>query len=93
MAVSVSLEFPVSTADYDKVHTAAVGESPPDGLLVHTARDDGGVIRIFDVWESADAFGAFAEQRLGPALGEVFGDDAPGPPQPEIHELHNLTRA
>jgi hypothetical protein len=87
MAVLISMEFPATTDQYDQVNEA-IGEEPPDGLMVHTATDMDGTMRIVDVWESADKFAAFGE-RLGPAVEAVLGAGGPGP-QPEIQELHNL---
>jgi hypothetical protein len=51
---------------------------------------DGETLKLLDIWESPEAFGAFAESRLGPGIAETLGDDAPdGPPQPTFTELHN----
>jgi hypothetical protein len=64
--------------------------NPPDGLIAHSARFEGDTFKALDLWESSDAFLAFAESRLGPAIGKVLGDDAPdGPPEPKFTELHN----
>ena len=87
MAVLISMEFPATADQYDQVN-AKIGEDPPDGLLVHTATEMGGSMRIVDVWESAEKFEAFGET-LGPAVESVMGEGGPGP-QPEIQELHNL---
>jgi hypothetical protein len=90
MAVIVEMEMQVTPDQYDAVDAAIDPEGdPPDGLIAHTARFDGDTLKILDVWESADAFGAFAESRLGPGIGETLGDDAPEPPQPKFTELHN----
>jgi hypothetical protein len=35
---------------------------------VHTATDLGGKMRVVDVWESPEKFGAFAEGQLGPKV-------------------------
>jgi len=91
MAVLVEMEFEGFTTDqYDKVDEALDPQgNPPDGLIAHSARLDGDRLRILDIWESPDAFGAFAESRLAPTLGETLGDDAPAPPQPKFTELHH----
>jgi hypothetical protein len=44
---------------------------------------------VIDVWESPEAYGAFTESRLGPAIASVLGDDGPPPPQPKFTEFHN----
>jgi len=90
MAVFMELELPVTTDQYDAVEAAMNPQGdPPDGLIAHTARIDGDTLKILDIWESPEAFGAFAESRLGPTIGETLGDDAPPPPQPTFTELHN----
>jgi hypothetical protein len=91
MAVFMELEFDGFTTDqYDAVDQALDPKgNPPDGLIAHSARMDGDTLRILDIWESPEAFGAFAESRLGPTLGETLGDDAPPPPEPRFTELHN----
>jgi hypothetical protein len=91
MAVFMELELPVTPDQYDAVHAALdpVG-NPPDGLIAHSARIDGDTLKVLDIWESPEAFEAFAESRLGPTIGQTLGDDAPAePPQPRFTELHN----
>jgi hypothetical protein len=87
MAVRIAMEFPATTDQYDQVNDK-IGQPPPDGLIAHSAVDDGGTMKIVDIWESADQFGAFAQGKLGPAVAEVMGD-AGSPPDPQIEELHN----
>jgi hypothetical protein len=91
MAVFMELELPVTPDQYDAVHAALdpVG-NPPDGLIAHSARIDGDTLKVLDIWESPEAFEAFAESRLGPTIGQTLGDDAPAePPQPRFTQLHN----
>jgi hypothetical protein len=91
MAVFMELEIPITPDQYDAVDAALDPQGdPPEGLIAHSARFDGDTLRILDIWESPEAFGAFAESRLGPTIGETLGDDAPdGPPEPKFTELHN----
>jgi ketosteroid isomerase-like protein len=51
-------------------------EQAPDGGLGHLAWWEGGDCHGTDAWESEEAFQAFGEQRLGPAMAEL-GIDAP----------------
>jgi hypothetical protein len=90
MPVFMELELPVTADQYDAVHAALdpVG-NPPDGLIAHSARFDGDTLKVLDIWESPEAFEAFAESRLGPTIGQTLGDDAPAPPEPRFTELHN----
>jgi hypothetical protein len=89
MAVRVTIEFPASPEEYDRVNEA-IGSDSPDGLIVHTAADLGGSMKVVDVWESAEKFAAFAESQLGPKVAEALGDSGPTPGEPEIEELHNV---
>ena len=91
MAVFMEMDLPITADQYNAVDAALDPRGdPPDGLIAHTARFDGETLKILDIWESPEAFGAFAESRLGPTIGETLGDDAPeGPPEPRFTELHN----
>jgi hypothetical protein len=91
MAVRMELEFESTPEQYDAVESVLdCRNNPPVGLIAHSAEDLGnGKMRIVDIWESPDAFGAFAESRLGPAIGQALGDDAPPAPEPTFIELHN----
>ena len=93
MAVGVLIEFPGTAEQYDQVNEKmGMGDDQPQGMLVHTAAEvEDGSMRIMDVWESADAFESFSENRLGPAVGEVVGELQPS--RREIFELHNFVRA
>ena len=90
MAVGMLLQVPQFTRDhYDRVMQAMEWDSrpQPEGLIAHFAgsTDDGWF--VFDVWESQEAFGRFAEERLRPALEQV-ADDMP-PIEPQFIQLHN----
>jgi hypothetical protein len=91
MAVFMEMEIQVTPDQYDAVDAAVDPHGdPPNGLIAHTARFDGDTLRILDIWESPEAFQAFAESRLGPGIADTLGDDAPdGPPEPRFTELHN----
>jgi hypothetical protein len=93
MAVFMEMELPVTPDQYDAVDEALDPQgNPPDGLIAHTARFDGDTLKILDVWESPEAFGAFAESRLGPTIAQTLGDDGPSP-DPKFTELHNAYSA
>ena len=95
MAVFIEMDLPVTPDQYDAVHAALDPEgNPPDGLIAHTARIEDGTVKVLDVWESPEAFAAFAESRLGPTIQETLGEDAPaGRPEPRVTELHNVHTA
>ena len=91
MAVIMEFEVSPMTPDqYDAVDGAIdPGSNPPEGMIAHSARFDGDTLRVLDIWESEQAFQNFVESRLGPAMGEALGDDAPPPPEPKFTQLHN----
>jgi hypothetical protein len=72
MAVAVIQEFPIegndrTTTNYDRIQEAlGTRNDPPDGGLVHTAGFDeqAGLFRIFDVWESQEAWGCVLQRPL-----------------------------
>ena len=90
MAVFMEMDMTITPDQYDAVDAAMNPQGdPPDGLIAHSARFDGETLKVLDIWESPEAFGAFAESRLGPTIGETLGDDAPPAPEPKFTELHN----
>jgi hypothetical protein len=78
----------VGQDQYDAIHgSLGLDENPVDGLLLHTAGPKPGGWRVFDVWESKDAFNRFVEDRLMPAI-ERSGVE--GRPQPQLYEVYNV---
>ena len=74
MAVTMTLEFPGTTDQYDEVNKKLdVENNPPDGLIIHTCAAIGDNLRIVDVWESQGDYEKFSEGRLGAAVTEVMG--------------------
>lgn len=72
-----------------------VENDPPDGLIVHTASEVDGKLKIVDIWDSAEHADRFGHERLGPAIAEVAGAQMAGPPEPpqvEIYEIKNLVK-
>jgi hypothetical protein len=81
---------------YQQVSAKAdVENNPPDGLIVHTASEVDGTLKIVDIWESAEQAERFGQERLGPAIAEVTGQQMAGPPDPaqvEIYEIKTLVK-
>ena len=48
-----------------------VKANPPAGLVSHVHYEDAGRVRVVDVWDSEQAYEAFRDQRLMPAMGKV----------------------
>jgi hypothetical protein len=63
----------------------AAGAGAPEGRSYHVALESNGEIQVFDIWESQEAFDAFAPTLL-PILAEVGAD----PGQPAVAPVHNL---
>ncbi len=92
MAVVVTQEFEATPEDYEKVNEK-IGDAAPEGLIVHTVTDLGGdKWKLVDVWESAEDFQNFVQNKLIPAIAEV-NPDAPQAPQPEILEVRDIQKA
>lgn len=89
MAVLMTLEFEASVEDYDKVNEV-LGKDVPDGMIAHVGIDLGGKMKVVDIWESAEDFAKFGQERLGPAVAEALGDGGAEPGPPEIQEIHDL---
>lgn len=72
MAFATITEIPAQSLDgYRAVAAQAIGDDPPDGLLVQVAgrAEDG--LRIVSIWESAVHHDRFVAERLHPALRRV----------------------
>jgi hypothetical protein len=96
MAVLVTQELHgVSQEMYDGVNekiNAVAG--PPAGLIVHTSGPADGGWRIVDVWESAEDFERFREERIRPAVmayAQEAGVD-PDAPETTVWELHDVIK-
>lgn len=57
----------------------------PRGAILHVPCFTGSGVRVTDVWESAEDFQAFAEQRLLPVVREM---GITGDPRIDIRPLH-----
>ena len=97
MSVVIITEPEGVTVDmYDAVNQRLFGEddTPPDGLIVHTAGEVDGNLRVIDVWESREAHDKFVQERLGPAI-EATAREAGAPmderePKRTIYDAHNV---
>ena len=88
--VLVMIETEMTADDYDEVaadlpaHSENGGEHP---VVAHIAAvTDDGKLFVFDLWESPEAFGAFADTQLAPhaeKMGEVT---------PKFVSVHNVIR-
>ena len=79
----------LSTDQYDQMaaRMPAHADGGSDGpWFAHTAaKGDGGIV-VADVWDSAESFGKFAEEQIGPAAQEA----GMGPIEPRMLPIHNV---
>ena len=89
MAVAVHVKLRgVTPAQYDAVRERAGWiEQPPTGGLSHTTWWEGDDCHNLDAWESEEAFGAFGQDRLGPAMAAVGVDVEP---KVTFHPAHEV---
>ncbi len=83
-----------STTNYDSVSQhIGMDTNPPDGMIIHTAGwdEEGGVFRIFEVWETQEDSERFRRERLQPAFEAELEPATMRPPDRDAsYELHNL---
>jgi hypothetical protein len=60
----------------------------PEGMRFHVASFDDGVLRMTDVWDSEEQFGAFVQTRILPGLQQL---GIPGQPEMITSPVHELT--
>ena len=65
----------------------AAGAGKPAGRLYHACYSAGNQLRVFDVWDSQEAFEKFG-QTLMPILQQLGVD----PGNPEVFPIHNLVK-
>ena len=73
MAVVMRMEWPEVTREQYDATLEAVGweETPPEGAIFHVAFFDEGCFKAVDVWESAEQFQKFVDERLSPGIQQV----------------------
>jgi len=78
----------VTKDDYDALRKEVDWENSwAPGAIIHVASvDDGGLVHVADVWESAEKMNAFVEQRLMPAFQKLNLS----PPNVEVYPTHNV---
>jgi hypothetical protein len=78
----------VSPAEYDKVRAEAGWlDEHPSGGMAHLTWWEGDDSHNVDAWESEEAFAAFAENRLGPAMARV---GVTSEPKVTFHAAHEV---
>jgi hypothetical protein len=90
MAIALLMEFKgVSTDQYDAVVRAMeLGGLPYKGGIFHVAGPTEDGLRIVDVWESQEAFDAFAQAKLMPITQQL----GITPPEVKVWPVYNVLR-
>jgi len=65
----------------------AAGQGSPPGRLYHVALESGGLIQVFDVWESQESFEAF-----GATLVPIMTGAGVDPGEPMVAPVHNVIK-
>jgi hypothetical protein len=82
-------ELPITREQYDRLNGEIAQD--PEGLILHTAAEKGGGMRIIDVWESEEAYRRFESEILVPAMERAGLEAPPGDPPPlDSYEVHSL---
>ncbi len=79
MPVGQIVRFPEGRGaeDYDATQSNLdIAGNPPEGMIFHAAGEVEGRFQVFNVWESREHADRFEEDRLGPAIKAVVGDEA-----------------
>jgi hypothetical protein len=63
------------------------GAGAPEGRTFHCAIEVGGMIQVFDIWESEEAFNAF-----GATLVPIMTGAGADPGQPMVAPVHNIIK-
>lgn len=87
MAIMMLMEWPGATPEqYDELRRVVDWEQDKAvGGLFHVAAFDEGGAHITDVWESAEAFQRFTDERLMPGVQKV---GIPGEPKVQVLPAH-----
>lgn len=90
MAVTFTLDMPGMTREQLDALVQQLGAGPgkvPDGQIAHieAITDDGA--QIIDVWESAEAYERFMQERLGPIFAAAGMPPIDTPRMLEVHRV------
>jgi hypothetical protein len=90
MAVGVLMQFPGGTNEqYDRVLTRwDLHGRTPEHALWHIAGEADDGLRIVDLWDSPEAFEAFADSKIRP----ICEAEGLGRPDVSMWEIHNALR-
>jgi hypothetical protein len=89
MAIAMFMEWPgVTQQQYEAVlEELDLDRNPADGALLHVASITPEGLRVVDLWESAEAFDEFSQERMMPAVQNAGVDTEP---TIAVHPVHNI---
>ncbi|MDP9342904.1 MAG: hypothetical protein M3Q23_12595 [Actinomycetota bacterium] len=87
MAVAVTFVAGGMTREHYDQASRELNREPHPGLILHTVGVTGEGIRVFDIWNSAEEFQAFAQGMLGPGLAAMGITDQP---EVTVYDLYNV---
>jgi hypothetical protein len=91
MPVVVTAVAPFTPEQYDAVSDRVMpGGNLPDGCQLHVAGPVAEGFRVITIWDSADTFHKFRQQKLLPAIQEVTGHEGSPAIQPQVDPVHRL---
>ena len=91
MAVVVTVVAPIASDMYDAVSAKTMpGGQLPEGCQLHVAGPFEQGWRVITVWDEAEQFHRFREERLLPTIREQSGGSEDRPPQIDINPFHRL---
>ena len=71
MAYAFQQDVPINMNIYRTI-VERLGETPPEGLIVHLVIEQEHGLRYIDVWESQAQHQRFVDERLHPIIGDVL---------------------
>ena|SRR6185436_11678277 len=78
----------ITASQYDEVRKIVNWEgNRPKGAIFHVASFGDNALHVTDIWESADDFNDFVQNRLMPGVMQV---GVPGQPQVETFPIHAI---
>jgi hypothetical protein len=91
MSVVVTAVAPFTEDMYEAVTERVMPEGElPEGCQLHIAGPVEQGWRVITVWDTAEVFNSFREEKLLPAIAEVSGQEAPDAVKPVIDPVHRL---
>lgn len=81
----------VTPEEYEQVRKIVDWEgNKPTGAILHVAGFSNNALRVTDIWESAEDFNNFAQNRLMPGVAQI---GMRGQPEVEIFPVHAIYAA